>query len=343
MARVTICPVDERVEAGGVGRLQAVVEPHPQLELEVVREAGDHLAQAEAADRGPMKAIATRRSTYSLIGLSCSTTRLVDQLAEGVGLPDGGHRGDRGRDEQPPQVLLLPQQQLVHDRVLEALPGCPHPPDATHRGEPSPTGWCKRFQARRAGPRGRGLPSGAMAITPAPRRATSAPRSPTTARPGTSSGAGTGPAVIVMAEMPGISPKVHRVRRPGRRHRLHRGDAPPVRRARATTPTSAGTPALLGYMLSSIVPGVHQPGVRHVRLRPARRRYRLAPRPRRGRARALRRARRRRHRHVLHRRLRAGHGRRRPAARAGAVAAVDADRRRRAATASTARGPTSTR
>ncbi len=40
---------------------------------------------------------------------------------------------------------------------------------------------------------------------------------------------GSGPAVIVIAEMPGISPKVIEFARTGRRDRLHGGAPPPLR------------------------------------------------------------------------------------------------------------------
>ena len=68
---------------------------------------------------------------------------------------------------------------------------------------------------------------------------------------------GTGPAVIVISEMPGISPKVLEFARSGRRDRMHRGAAAPVRRARRDAdPNTSGRGKLDSgrYLVSSIVP-----------------------------------------------------------------------------------------
>ncbi len=129
--------------------------------------------------------------------------------------------------------------------------------------------------------------------------------------------AGSGPAVIVMTEMPGISPEVARFARfvrdagftvwmpnlfgdPGRvpTHRPRRADD----RARLRQPR---VPRLRGQRVES--------------------RHAVAARARRARAPALRREGRRRDRHVLHRQLRALDDARAGDARAGAVAAVAAD------------------
>ena len=136
---------------------------------------------------------------------------------------------------------------------------------------------------------------------------------------------GTGPAVIVMAEMPGITPKVagfaRRVAAIGctavMPHLFGKPGKDPARRraARRRPPTALSTivPLCVSREFTTWATNRTSPVDR------------VAAGPRRPRARALRRSRRRRHRDVLHRRLRAGDGDPPEPARAGAVAAVDAD------------------
>ena len=150
-------------------------------------------------------------------------------------------------------------------------------------------------------------------VSPCPTTSSTSPspRSPTPAPPAPCIAAATGPAVIVMAEIPGITPTVADFARRVARPRLHRRAAGAVRRARRR-------PAALW---PSLAPS----------LRPASRRS--SPRsPPSARApvtdwlRALARDAhescggpgRRRGRHVLHRRVRAGHDRRRATSRPGA-------------------------
>ena len=124
--------------------------------------------------------------------------------------------------------------------------------------------------------------------------------------------AGTGPAVIVMTEMPGISPHVARFARWVR-------DAgftvymPSLFGRDGAVPTRRGGRRRLPA-------GLRQrrvPRVRRQRVEPG---DAVAARARAARARGMRRARRRRHRHVLHRQLRAHDDARALDARAGAVA-----------------------
>ena len=87
---------------------------------------------------------------------------------------------------------------------------------------------------------------------------------------------GSGPAVIVMSEMPGITPTVAGFAAQGGRRRPHRGDAPPVRRRRPEPL------ARLHRLLAR--PGLHRQGVHRPGPRPDQPDHQLAPGPGRRRA-----------------------------------------------------------
>ena len=143
---------------------------------------------------------------------------------------------------------------------------------------------------------------------------------------------GTGPAVLVFAEMPGITPKVLDFADRVAGHRLHRGRAPPLRRPRRR---AVDRQDHQGHRAGVRVEGVL--GVGHRQDEPGHRVVQGARPPG---ARAQRRARGRRGGHVLHRQLRAGHAPGAGGAGAGALAAVAAARvhaRRRGAASTSAR------
>ena len=145
--------------------------------------------------------------------------------------------------------------------------------------------------------------------------------------------AGTGPAVIVMTEMPGIYPPGRALRALGARRRLHGLDAAPLRRRRPAARRSR-------YGLLEHDPRLHQPRVPRLRRQRVEPGHRLAARARGARAPALRRQGRRRDRHVLHRQLRALDDARARRARAGALRSRRCRSGRRAACTSR---PTSSR
>ena len=137
---------------------------------------------------------------------------------------------------------------------------------------------------------------------------------------------GTGPVVIVITEMPGMSPYVLGFGDRVAAHGLHRGAPEPLRCCRPG-PVRRLQAGAGGIRHEHVRSGVHQPGVHRPRDRAVRRRcsggcgrlphqeHERAGGPgcrRRG--------------HVLHRRLRARDGRRRPRAGTGALATVAAVR-----------------